>query len=83
VLTLRMAAHHGEFAFRSPHQPMQICGLGRYSCGKTGCKPPAIVEVLRVSFDYKREGRLRSLVNPFVRAAGNENQAEQPPYPYE
>jgi hypothetical protein len=62
---------------------MQICGLGRYSCGKTGCKPPAIAEVLRVSFDYKREGRLRSLVNPFVRAAGNENQAEQPPYPYE
>jgi len=25
-----MAADHGEFAFRSPHQPMQICGLGRH-----------------------------------------------------
>jgi hypothetical protein len=56
VLTLRMAAHHGEFAFRSPRQPMQICGLGRYACGKvTGYKPHAIVEALPVSFDYKRE----------------------------
>jgi hypothetical protein len=56
VPTLRMAADHGEFAFRSPHQPMQICGLGRYACGKaTGCKPPTVVEALGISFDYKRE----------------------------
>jgi hypothetical protein len=56
VLTLRMAAHHGEFAFRAPHQPMQICGLGRYACGKaTGCKPPPMVEALGIGFDYKRE----------------------------
>ena len=52
----RMAADHGEFAFRSPHQPMQICGLGRYACGKaTGCKPPTVVEALGIGFDYKRE----------------------------
>jgi hypothetical protein len=51
-----MAADHGEFAFRSPHQPMQICGLGRYACGKaTGCKPPTVVEALGIGFDYKRE----------------------------
>jgi hypothetical protein len=51
-----MAADHGEFAFRSPHQPMQICGLGRYACGKTtGCKPPTAVEALGIGFDYKRE----------------------------
>ena len=53
---LRMAADHGEFAFRSPHQPMQICGLRRYACGKaTGCKPPTVVEALGIGFDYKRE----------------------------
>jgi hypothetical protein len=56
VPTLRMAADHGEFAFRSPHQPMQICCLGRYACGKaTGCKPPTVVEALGIGFDYKRE----------------------------
>jgi hypothetical protein len=56
VPTLSMAADHGEFAFRSPHQPMQICGLGRYACGKaTGCKPPTVVEALGISFNYKRE----------------------------
>ena len=56
VPTLRMAADHGEFAFRSPHQPMQICGLGRYACGKaTECKPPTVVEALGIGFDYKRE----------------------------
>ena len=53
---LRMAADHGEFAFRSPHQPIQICCLRRYACGKaTGCKPPAVVEALGIGFDYKRE----------------------------
>ena len=51
-----MAADHGEFAFRSPHQPMQICCLRRYACGKaTGCKPPTVVEALGIGFDYKRE----------------------------
>ena len=56
IAALRMAADHGEFAFRSPHQPMQICGLGRYACGKaTGCKPPTVVEALGIGFDYKRE----------------------------
>ena len=51
-----MAADHGEFAFRSPHQPMQIRGLWRYACGKaTGCKPPTVVEALGIGFDYKRE----------------------------
>ena len=56
VPTLRMAADHGEFAFRSPHQPMQICGLGRDACGKaTGCEPPTGVEALGIGFDYKRE----------------------------
>ena len=56
VPTLRMAADHGEFAFGSPHQTMQICGLGRDACGKaTGCKPPTVVEALGISFDYKRE----------------------------
>ena len=51
-----MAADHGEFAFRSPHQPMQICGLGRDACGKaTRCKPPTVVEALGIGFDYKRE----------------------------
>ena len=54
--TFRMAADHGEFAFRSPHQPMQICGLGRDACGKaTGCEPPTGVEALGIGFDYKRE----------------------------
>jgi len=54
--TLRLDADHGEFAFRSPHQPMQICGLGRDACGKaTGCKPPTVVEALGIGFDYKRE----------------------------
>ena len=53
---LRMAADHGEFAFRSPHQLMQICGLGRDACGKaTGCEPPTGVEALGIGFDYKRE----------------------------
>ena len=52
----RVAADHGELAFQSAHQPMQICGLGRYACGKaTGCKPPAMVEALGIGFDYKRE----------------------------
>jgi len=56
VPTLRMAADHGEFAFRSPHQFMQICSLGRNACGKaTGCKPPTAVEALGIGFDYKRE----------------------------
>ena len=56
VPTLRMAADHGEFAFRSPHQLMQICGLGRDACGKaTGCEPPTGVEALGIGFDYKRE----------------------------
>ena len=51
-----MAADHGEFAFGSPDQTMQICGLGRDACGKaTGCKPPTVVEALGISFDYKRE----------------------------
>jgi hypothetical protein len=54
--TFRMAADHGEFAFRSPHQPMQICDLGRYACGKTtGCESPTMVEAFWVEFDYKRE----------------------------
>ena len=54
--TRRMAADHGEFAFRSPHQLMQICGLGRDACGKaTGCEPPTGVEALGIGFDYKRE----------------------------
>ena len=53
---LGMAADHGEFAFRSPHQPMQMCGLWRYACGKaTRCKPPTVVEALGIGFDYKRE----------------------------
>jgi len=53
---LRMAADHGEFTFRSPHQPMQICGLRRYACGKaTGCKPPGVVEALGIGFDDKRQ----------------------------
>ena len=53
---LRMAADHGEFTFRSPDQPMQICGLRRYSCGKaTGRKPPTVVEALGIGFNYKRE----------------------------
>ena len=35
---------------------MQICGLGRYACGKaTECKPPTVVEALGIGFDYKRE----------------------------
>ncbi len=49
---LRMAADHGKFAFRSPHQPMQICGLRRYACGKaTGCQPPIVVEAFGIGFD--------------------------------
>ena len=53
---LRMAADHGEFAFRSPHQPMQICGLRRDARGKaTGCKPPAVVEAFGIRFDDKRK----------------------------
>jgi hypothetical protein len=53
-----MAAAHGEFAFRSPHLPMQMYNLGRYVCGKTtGCKPPTVVEALGIGFDYKREER--------------------------
>src|SRR6476661_5821141 len=85
VPTLRMAADHGEFAFRSPHQPMQICGLGRYACGKaTGCKPPAVVEALGVEFDYKREEAFCAVgLIAFVPAAGNVHQAEQPQDPYE
>jgi len=52
----RMAADHGEFAFRYPHQPKQICGLLRYACGKTtGCESPTVVEALGIGFDYKRE----------------------------
>jgi hypothetical protein len=51
-----MAADHGEFAFRSPHQPMQICCLGRDACGKaTRCKPTIVIEALGIRFDYKRE----------------------------
>jgi hypothetical protein len=51
-----MASDHGEFAFRSPHQSMQICCLRRYAGGKaTGCKPPAVIEALGIGFDYKRE----------------------------
>jgi hypothetical protein len=53
---LRMAADHGEFAFRSPHQPMQICGLGRYACRKaTVCKPPTVIEAFGIGFDDKRK----------------------------
>ena len=51
-----MAAEHGEFAFRSPDQFMQICGLERDACGKaTRCKPPTVVEAFGIGFDYKRE----------------------------
>jgi hypothetical protein len=51
-----MAADHGEFAFRSPHKPMQACGLGRYACGKAaGRKTPTVVEALGIGFDYERE----------------------------
>jgi hypothetical protein len=51
-----MAADHGEFAFRSPHQPVQICGFPRYAGGKaTGCEAPAVIEALGIGFDYKRE----------------------------
>jgi hypothetical protein len=51
-----MATDHGEFAFRSPHQPMQICGLRRDARGKaTGCKPPAVVEAFGIRFDDKRK----------------------------
>jgi len=53
---LRMAADHGQFAFRSPHQHMQIGGLRRDACGKaTRGKSPAVVEALGIGFDYKRE----------------------------
>jgi hypothetical protein len=52
----RMAADHGKFAFRSPHQFMQIGSLGRDACGKaTGRKPPTVVEALGIGFDDKRE----------------------------
>jgi|SRR6476660_1466504 hypothetical protein len=55
-VALRVAADHGEFAFRSAHQTMQIYGLRRYACGKaTGCKPPTVVEALGIGFYYKRE----------------------------
>ena len=51
-----MATDHGEFAFGSSHQPMQIGRLGRYACGKaTGRKPPTVVEAFGISFDHKRE----------------------------
>ena len=66
---LRMAADHGKFAFRSPHQPMQICRLRRYACGKaTECQPPIAVEAFGIGFDYKREEAFAqsgySLLNP-------------------
>jgi hypothetical protein len=54
--TFGMASDHGKFAFRSSHQPVQICGLGRDPGGKpTGCKTPAVIEALGISFDYKRQ----------------------------
>ena len=54
--TFRMAPDHGEFTFRSAHQPMQICRLGRDACGKaTGCEPPTVVEALGIGLDDKRE----------------------------
>ena len=54
--TLRLEADHGELKFRSPHLSIQMCGLGRYACGKaTECKPPTAVEALGIGFDYKRE----------------------------
>ena len=54
--TFRLEPDHGELKFRSPHLPMQICGLWRYAYGKaTGCKPPIVVEAFGIGFDYKRE----------------------------
>ena len=54
--TFGLEPEHGELKFRSPHLPMQICGLGRDACGKaTGCESPTGVEALRIGFDYKRE----------------------------
>jgi hypothetical protein len=51
-----MTSDHGEFAFRSPHQSTQICGLRGYAGGKaTGCKPPTVIEALGIGFDYKGE----------------------------
>jgi hypothetical protein len=66
-----MAADHGEFAFRSPHQFMQIGSLGRDACGKaTGRKPPTVVETLGIGFDDKREQAFaqsgQSLLDPLL-----------------
>jgi hypothetical protein len=54
--TFRVASDHSKFAFRSPHQPVQICGLGRDACRKaTGFKPPTVIEALGIGFDDKGE----------------------------
>ena len=72
-----MAADHGEFAFRSPHQRMQICGLGRYAYGKTtGCELPTVIEAFWVELITNARRRLRS------RALQARSRLEEPsPFP--